>query len=131
MSDGKLRSWRRPVTLTVPPPRPHATAKLGGEAEYEWTPPASSSVAVVLNEFVRSDYARQIFSYMRAPGTDYGQIRAMFESVRLTRGTLEIIMREQYNNHEGLLDRLPKYLRARIPQLKGVHQILRDGRAIL
>ena len=104
---------------------------LTGEAECSWIPPPSSSVAQVLSEFVGSDYARQVFNNMRAPGTDYGQIRGMFEAVRLRDGTLELTMRQQYNNIEGLLDRLAKYLRARIPQLKSINHMLADGMNIL
>ena len=55
-----------------------------------WSPPPSSSVAVVLGEFLRSDYARQVFNHCRVAGTDYGQIRGMFISLKLVGGTLEL-----------------------------------------
>ena len=100
------------------------------EEDY-WYPPPSSSVALVLSEFVGSDYARAVFNNVRAPGTDYGRIGGMFESVRLRNGTLELTLRQTYNNIEGLLDRLTKYLRARIPDLRAVHQVLADGYNIL
>ena len=100
------------------------------EEDY-WYPPPSSSVALVLSEFVGSDYARAVFNNVRAPGTDYGRIGGMFQSVRLRNGTVELTLRQDYNNIEGLLDRLTKYFRARIPHLQGVHQVLADGVNIL
>ena len=95
----------------------------------EWLPPASSSVAKVLTEFVQSTYARQIFNNRRAAGTDYGQIRGMFSSIRLVGGRLELT--PKLENVEGLSSRLAMYLRARIPQLKEIHEVLRDGVNIL
>ena len=55
----------------------------------------------------------------------------MFESVRLRNGTLELTMRDEYSNTEGLLDRLAKYMRARIPGLKGIEQMVPDGSVVL
>ena len=98
-----------------------------------WMPPASSSVGLVLTEFVESTYARAVFSNSArsVDETDRATIRGMFAEVQLRDGTLELTMRPAFENVEGLLDRLSKYLRARIPQIKEIHQMLRDGRNIL
>ncbi|EOD11982.1 hypothetical protein EMIHUDRAFT_120222 [Emiliania huxleyi CCMP1516] len=100
---------------------------LSGEANCAWSPPLSSSVGVVLTEFVQSDYARAVFNTRRVGGSDYGQIHGMFDSVRLVGTRLELKPRQACENVEGLFDRLAKYLRARIPQIKDVVEIIRDG----
>ena len=108
------------------------SAMLSGDVgEFGWRAPSSSSIGRVLTEFVESDYARTVFNYCRAAGTDYSQIRGMFASVRLRDGTLELTMRQSYENVEGLLDRLALYLRARIPDLIDIRQVHRDGMNIL
>ena len=104
---------------------------LTGESECGWRPPASSIVALVLTEFVQSDYARQVFNCARVGGTDYGQIRGMFESVRLRGGILELTFTKACQNVEGLTERLAAYLRAKVPQISAIHQMHRDGMNIL
>ena len=86
-------------------------------------------VSLVLSEFVRSTYARQCFNNVQAPGTDYGTIEGMFEYVRLAEGgTLVLKLKRSFNErNEALLDRLSRYLRERIPQVKAIHAQHRDG----
>ena len=81
--------------------------------------PDGESVALVLQEFVQSDYARQLCDYCNVPGTDYGRMAAMFESVRLLGGTIEIKLAQRFEQRSAkLLDRLAKHLRTRMPQLQ-------------
>ena len=103
----------------------------GEVGDCAWIPPKSSSVGIVLSEFVRSDFAQAIFNNYQVTPTDHGQIRGMFESVRLRDGTLELTMKQSVANVEGLVERLAMYLRVRLPQLRGIHQMHRDGMNIL
>lgn len=95
-----------------------------------WYPPPSSSVAHVLITFVQSDYARTVFNYRSAAGTDYGRLGGMFDYVRLVDNRLELKVKQSFQNVQGLFDRLSKYIRARIPQIKEIHEMHRDGMTI-
>ena len=105
----------------------------GQVVEMGWMPPASSSIGLVLTEFAESTYARAVFSNSArsVDEVDRATVRGMFAEVQLRDGTLELTMKSAFENVEGLLDRLAKYLRARIPQVREIHQMLRDGRNIL
>lgn len=87
------------------------------------------SVVMVLREFVQSDYAMQIFTYSNIQSvTDYGEIRGMFEYVRVDNTTIEVKMKKAFDDRNtALLDRLSKYLRARIPSIAEIHAVHRDG----
>ena len=86
------------------------------------------NVALVLSEFVRSDYARSVFNNARVDGTDYGRIGGMFESVRLANTTLVVKLKRVFEERNtALLERVSRYLRARIPTLKGFHAVHREG----
>ena len=106
-------------------------AMTGEVSEMGWRPPPGSSIGLVLTEFVESSYAKAVMSNGRIDENDRGTVRGMFAEVRLSDGTLELTMGPAMENIEGLLDRLSRYLRARIPQIKEIHQMLRDGRNIL
>jgi hypothetical protein len=91
------------------------------------------SVALVLTEFVRSDYARQTCNNCNVMDVmDYGQIDGMFESVRLVNTKIEVKLKRTFGErNEALLDRLAMYLRARIPQPRlQIHAMHRDGEDI-
>ena len=105
----RRRPTSPPVTVRRPSaPRPAAPAQPDGE-----------SVALVLQEFVQSDYARQLCDYCNVPGTDYGRLSAMFESVKLLGTTMEIKLAQRFEQRSAkLLDRLAKHLRTRMPQLQ-------------
>ena len=95
-------------------------------------------LVLVFNEFVRSDFARQLCNHCNVEGTAYGQIGGrdhpgMFEEIRLIDGTanLRIKVKKAFDqSNEVLLDRLTKYLRGRIPQIKAIHVPTRDGENI-
>ena len=91
------------------------------------------SVALVLTEFVRSDYARQHFNRISADGTDYGQVGGMFEQVELVDSKLLVVkLKRAFNErNEAILDRLSRYFRVRIPRIKQIHAKHRDGIDIL
>lgn len=103
------------------------TTSMMSDESYHWTPPSDSSTAQVLNEFVQSEFARQIFNTCSVSPTDIGQIRGMFESVRLVGTRLELKLARACQNREGLFPRLALYLRARMPECKEIHEVLRDG----
>ena len=108
------------------------SAMLSTEAsEYGWSPPAASSVGRVLTEFVQSEYAAVIFNVRKVDGMDRAQVRGMFESVRLRNGTLELTLKQSCANVEGMLERLALYVRARMPTVKAVHEVHKDGTNIL
>jgi len=94
-------------------------------------PAYSASVGQALTEFVESDYARQVFNFLRVDGADRGQIGGMFETVRQRDGKLELTMTRTCANVEGLVDRIAMYLRARVPRLRGIYQMHKDGMNIL
>jgi len=86
------------------------------------------SVALVLTEFVRSDYALQLCNRANVDGTDYGQISGMFESVRLVNTKIVVKLKQAFGERtESLLDRLAKYFRMRIPHVVEIHAEHREG----
>lgn len=87
------------------------------------------SVAQVLTDFVQSTYARQVFNFVATQSaTEYGTIEGMFESVKVNEGgTIVIKLKPAFSNVEGLLDRITRYLRARIPQIAAINVMHRDG----
>ena len=87
------------------------------------------SVRLVLNEFVRSNYCREICNHHRVEPTDYGQIAGIFESVRLVDDKLVVKLKHVFNGNPAMLDRLGKYARGRIPSIVRLEAITRDGRA--
>ena len=105
--------------------RPQAEASEALELERE-------NVALVLTEFVRSDYARQVCNHHNLSPTDFGQLSGMFEYVKLAgRSTIELKLKKIIDEtNEGVLDRVTKYLRERIPSIVEIHAIHRDGRNI-
>jgi len=77
------------------------------------------SVAMVLAEFVQSDYARQACNYCNINPTDYGQIDGMFESVRLVDNRLVVKLKWAFEQRsDKLMDRLAKHLRKTMPQIQ-------------
>ena len=86
------------------------------------------SVALVLTAFVRSEYARQVCNFRNVEPTEHGRIDGMFETVQL--GDAKLVLRlkrvfDERNVH--LLERLALYMRAKIPQIKQIHALHRDG----
>ena len=86
------------------------------------------SVGLVLSAFVRSEYARQVCNVRNLEPTEHGRVDGMFEKVQL--GEAKLVLRlkrvfDERNTH--LLERLALYLRAKIPQIKQVHALHRDG----
>eukprot|EP00320_Phaeocystis_rex_P020252 CAMPEP_0119096758 /NCGR_PEP_ID=MMETSP1178-20130426/173826_1 /TAXON_ID=33656 /ORGANISM="unid sp, Strain CCMP2000" /LENGTH=162 /DNA_ID=CAMNT_0007080659 /DNA_START=14 /DNA_END=502 /DNA_ORIENTATION=+ len=115
-------------------PRPRVPAPRANEFDLWWAargrmqradapgalPLNTDSVALVLTEFVNSEFARRLFKpgYDLNAQMDDGQIGAMFESVKLTEATLVVKLKRAYGErNEVLLERLCRYLRVRIPQL--------------
>lgn len=90
------------------------------------------SVALVLSEFVQSDYAMQVFKHAGVQSvTDYGTIPGMFEMVQLIDAKVELKLKRSFEGSSlTLLDRCSKYMRARIPELREIHSVTRDGRDI-
>ena len=146
-------SWVRP-TIGLQSPHPRAAALRANQFDSWWEErralntlhnarkqvPASDaptlernveSVALVLTEFVRSDYARQCFNHCNAQPTDYGQLEGMFQMVRLADKKLVVKLRRAFDErNDALLDRLTRYLRARIPEIGEIHAIHREGQDI-
>lgn len=92
----------------------------------------TQSVARVVQEFVNSDYCVRLCNYRNMEPTDFGQIRGMFELVRLDGNRVTVRLKRVLNErNEALLDRLAVYLRARIRPAAGqrveVHAVHRDG----
>lgn len=55
----------------------------------------------------------------------------MFESVHVKDTTIMLTLKQAFlQQADSLLDRLSKYLRARIPEVKQVHWVHKDGRNI-
>tara|TARA_B100000795_G_scaffold71767_1_gene50524 strand:+ start:997 stop:1671 length:675 start_codon:yes stop_codon:yes gene_type:complete len=82
--------------------------------------PAVESVddllAVVLSEFVQSDYARECCNYCNIMPLDYGQVEGMFESLQRTDTKLVVKLKRNFEQRNvQLLDKLAKHLRARLP----------------
>ena len=88
------------------------------------------NIVLVLSEFVRSDYARVLCNHCQVSPTDYGKINGMFEQVQLGDGKVVVRLKRVFETNEGLMDRCAKYLRARIPQVRTVELVHRDGRDI-
>ena len=85
-------------------------------------------VTQVLTEFVRSEYVTQVCNHYNLEPTDYGQISGIFESVRLDDATLSVkLKRAVGETNEALLERLSKYLRARIAPPISMNVVTRDG----
>ena len=112
---------------------------LGGAAQQgaqatEAEPPLlldPAGVEQVLTEFVQSVYALTLFRNFKCEPTDYGQIAGMFEFVQLRQGGIVVKLKRTFGEtNPGLLDRMANYLRARIPQLKTVTVIHREGQDI-
>lgn len=87
------------------------------------------SVAQVLTTFVQSDYATQVFNHAGVQSvTDYGTIPGMFETVRLIDAKVELKLKRAFEGSSlALLDRCSRYMRARIPDLREIHSVTRDG----
>ena len=86
------------------------------------------SVTLVFKEFVQSDYARQVCNKFNVQPTDYGQIQGMFASVQLVDAKLVVRLRSTFDERNtALLDRLSRYLRVRIPQIKALQALHGDG----
>ena len=47
--------------------------------------------------------------------------------MRLVGSKLEFRLKKEVANVEGLVDRLAKYIRARLPQITQIHETHRDG----
>ena len=82
--------------------------------------PATESVddllAVVLSEFVQSDYARECRNYCNIMPLDYGQVEGMFESLQRIDTKLVVKLKRNFEQRNvQLLDKLAKHLRARLP----------------
>ena len=76
-------------------------------------------LAIVLQEFVASPYARDICNYCNVGPTDYGSIHGMFESVRLDNDKLTIKFKSAFHQRaDKLMDKLAKHLRQRTPTLR-------------
>lgn len=70
-------------------------------------------VAHALEQFVASDYARQMCTYVNASPTAYGKIRGMFEEVRMVDNRLLVRLNRPFEQvADKLLDKLAKHLRA-------------------
>jgi len=73
-------------------------------------------LAVVLSEFVQSDYARECCNYCNIMPLDYGQVEGMFESLQRVDTKLVVKMKRSFEQRSvQLLDKLAKHLRARLP----------------
>jgi len=90
------------------------------------------NVAIVLTDFVRSDYAKTVCNHHNLSPTDFGQLSGMFEYVKLaSSSTLELKLKRAIDEtNEGVLDRVSKYLKERIPAIVEIHAVHRDGRNI-
>lgn len=90
------------------------------------------SVALVLSEFVQSNYAMQLFSNAGVQSvTDYGTIPGMFETVRLIDTKVELKLKGSFEGSSlTLMDRCSRYMRARIPEVREIHLLSRDGLGI-
>ena len=87
----------------------------------------TDTVALVLSEFVDSKYARSVCNHVQIQPTDFGQIDGMFDSVQVGEANVVVKLKRVFTNVEGLMDRLAVYLRARIPHIKAINSVHRDG----
>ena len=112
-----------------------AAANAAGQQAHQAAPAEArlgldrDSVALVLSEFVQSDYATQVFNHAGVQSvTDYGTIPGMFETVRLIDAKVELKLKRAFEGSSlTLLDRCSRYMRARIPELREIHSVTRDG----
>lgn len=73
------------------------------------------TVYQVLEEFTQSDFARNLCKYCNVSPTAYGQVRAMFEEVRLQDTTLVVRLNRQFEQRsEKLFDKLKRHFRQRM-----------------
>ena len=89
-------------------------------------------LAQALTEFVESDFVHTMFLYFDIQEvTSYGTLRGVFESVDLNGWTITLRLNRSFDAKKGqLLDRLSKYLRARLGRRVQIHALHRDGRDI-
>ena len=86
-------------------------------------------VTQALAEFVNSEYALTVFRFRQCSPTDFGEVFGMFYSVELV-GESKILLRLKQvfdERNTDLLERVARYLRARIPDVKQVTGVHRDG----
>ena len=77
--------------------------------------PQMGMVYQVLEEFVQSDFARSLCQYCNVSPTAYGQVRGMFEEVRLHDATLVVNLNRNFEQRsEKLLNKLQQHLRERM-----------------
>ena len=89
-------------------------------AAYQPTPDVpqldGALVAQVLEEFVKSDYARTVCDYCNVQPMSYGNLRGMFEEVKLVDSKIVLRLNDAFQQRaEQILGRLVKHLRARMP----------------
>ena len=111
---------------------------LVGRASQVPSPPAlvleplpfdEEGVTQALAEFVNSEYALTVFRFRQCSPTDFGEVFGMFYSVELV-GESKILLRLKQvfdERNTDLLERAARYLRARIPDVKQVTGVHRDG----
>jgi len=91
-------------------------------------------LAQALTEFVESDFVRTMFVYFDVQEvTSYGTLRGVFESVEFNDNgrTITLRLNRSFDAKKAqLLDRLSKYLRARLDRRVQIHALHRDGRDI-
>ena len=77
-----------------------------------------SAIITALSDFVRSNYAMQLFRYCNADPTDWGQISGMFEAIRLMDGKMNVKLTAPFSQKSSqLLDRLAEHLRTNVPHI--------------
>ena len=109
----------------------HSGKKAHVAASLETLPLNRDSVVLVVSQFVQSDYCRACCNRLNVDGTDYGQIEGMFEYVQIAEPKLVLKVKRTFGERNtALLDRLTRYLRARIPAIKEIHAMHREGRDI-
>ena len=86
--------------------------------------PSGSSIRQALQEFVESAYARTLCNRFNVSPTDYGQIDGMFQTVTLSDARLKLRLKQAFNErNEALMDRLSRYLRVRVPDLREIQAV--------
>eukprot|EP00320_Phaeocystis_rex_P000015 CAMPEP_0119063924 /NCGR_PEP_ID=MMETSP1178-20130426/7137_1 /TAXON_ID=33656 /ORGANISM="unid sp, Strain CCMP2000" /LENGTH=230 /DNA_ID=CAMNT_0007045317 /DNA_START=20 /DNA_END=713 /DNA_ORIENTATION=+ len=117
------RAARAAAQSSAPSPVPNGSGFQSvqqGQAPAPAPAPASDSLdemlAVVLSEFVQSDYARQCCDYCNVMPLDYGQVEGMFESLQRVDAKLIVKLKRCFEQvNVKLLDRLAKHLRGGCP----------------
>ena len=123
------------VPKTVQPKKtPGMKQTLAREATQ--APPAAAStpedvsteaVAQVLMDFCQTDFAKKMCEYCSVSPTEFGQLSSMFESVRVEQRKIVVRLNRRFEQRsEKLLDRLVKYLRTEMPQLKQLQYEVRS-----